>query len=513
MSAPRSLLLVPILLSVVGCGGDPRVPAAPPPGVPVSRAPAPIPVHVSIDEAPATGELIASATASAQPPVIMPAAVPLSREQCVRLALVANRSYLQRAGARERARLSAEIALAERYRPMLRADYTAVTEAPDGGSGRVAADLPLVGVQVTPFATSNWTDDTEEYTSTYGVALSRRVFALSEHARLRLPLSQAEVDYLAAAYELLAEAKRLERDVTRAFLAVQNAQARVRVRQERVTDAKSFLDNVEQNVELGFRPRADRLFADISLNQAEADLVRERAAERDAIERLLNLLSMPLDASIDLQPEDLNDLPHLPANFASDLALVLHRHEEILVQDARLDLLDQRQRVTRDEVAPEVTATFTAERRMTGTGPFGTEIEDDDRLSLRFDLNLPLDGQRVERARLEQIRRQILDQRLERAQIVARLEQELRATWRSWERSRTEAELAVARVIIERDRLEAVLARYEAGEVDNLEVTRAKQSLDDAEVRLLDARIGLVNTAAEYRALLPAVWPDGTERP
>ncbi len=431
----------------------------------------------------------------------------------MRVALLANRSYLQRAGARERARLGAEIALAERYRPMLRADYTAVTEASDGGFGRVAADLPLIGVQVTPFATSQWSDANDLHVSTYGVAVSRRIFALSEQARLRLPLSQAEVEYLAAAYDLLAEAKRLERDVTRAFLAVQNAQARVRVRQERVTDAKSFLDNVEQNVELGFRPRADRLFADISLNQAEADLVRERAAERDAVERLLNLLSMPLDASIDLQPEDLDDLPELPADFVSDLALVLRSHEDIVVQDARLDLLDQRQRVTRDGVAPEVTATFTAERRMTGTGPFGTEIEDDDRLSLRLDLNLPLDGQRVERARLAQIRRQILDQRLERAQIVARLEQDLRATWRSWERSRTEAELAVARVVTERDRLDAVLVRYEAGEVDNLEVTRAKQSLDDAEVRLLDARIGLVNTAAEYRALLPAVRPDGIDRP
>lgn len=463
--------------------------------------------------APGDTAAVVTTVVSAAPQVITAEPLRLTRQECIRMALSANRAYLQRVGARERARLGAEIALAELYRPVLRADYTAATEAADGGGGRIEAQLPFAGVEVRPFATTEWTDATEEYTSAYGIAFSRRIFALAEHVRLRLPLSQAEVDYLAAAYELLAEAKTLEREVTRSFLAVQNAEARVRVRQDRVTDAKSFLDNVEQNVLHGFRPRADRLFAEISLNQAEADLVRERAAERDAVERLLNLLSQPLDASIDLQPEDLVNLPELPADFAADLEVLLVAHEDIVVQDARLDLLDERLRIARDDVAPEIFATFTAERRMTGTGPFGTQIEDEDRLALRFDLNLPLDGQRVEWARQLQLRRQITDQRLARAATVARLEQDLRATWRAWERSHTEAELAVTRVVIERDRLEAVLARYEAGEVDNLEVTRAKQALDDAEVRLLDARIGLVNTAAEYRALLPAVRPGGTDTP
>src|SRR5690606_17826920 len=105
------------------------------------------------------------------------------------------------------------------------------------------------------------------------------------------------------------------------------------------------------------------------------------------------------------------------------------------------------------EVAPELTATLSAERRLTGAEPFGDEIEDEDRIALRLDLDLPLDGQRVERARLLQLRRQIQDQRLSRADTASRLEQQLRTAWRSWERALNEVTLATTRVDTERQRL------------------------------------------------------------
>ena len=63
--------------------------------------------------------------------------------------------------------------------------------------------------------------------------------------------------------------------------------------------------------------------------------------------------------------------------------------------------------------------------------------------------------------------------------------------------------MAEQRVGIERTRLEATLRRYETGAVDNLEVTRAKQSLNEAEIALLDARIAVVTTDAAYRAIMP----------
>lgn len=487
---PARLVLPAALLLLAACG-DPRVPAVPAAGQTVSAAPAQPPVPV---EGPPQAPRIEAAVGT-----------DLTRADCVRIALEANRGYLQKAGGRERARLQAEIAQAELYRPSLKAAYTKTIDEPDDGNGRIAATLPVLGVQVAPYTTLSWDEDAAEYESAFGVAFSRRVFALSEHVRLRLPLSQAEVDYLAAAYDLIAAAKDLERDVTAAFLNVLNARAKVRLRETRIADASESLRIARENVEHGFKPRSDLLFAEINLNQAESDLLRDRAGERDAVERLLGLLARPLDGDLTLVAGELDAVSGLPLDVAADLARVLDHHEDLLVQDARIRLLEDRAKVARDEVAPELTATLSAERRLTGAEPFGNEIEDEDRIALRLDLDLPLDGQRVERARLLQLRRQIQDQRLARADTSARLEQQLRTAWRTWERALSEVTLATTRVDTERQRLDATQARYETGEVDNLEVVRAKQALDDAEIRLLDTRIGLANAIAAYRAILPAV--------
>ena len=52
------------------------------------------------------------------------------------------------------------------------------------------------------------------------------------------------------------------------------------------------------------------------------------------------------------------------------------------------------------------------------------------------------------------------------------------------------------------------MRKYEQGDVDNLEVTRAKQDLDAAEIRLLDARIDLRLAIAEYESILPPAAPE-----
>ena len=61
----------------------------------------------------------------------------------------------------------------------------------------------------------------------------------------------------------------------------------------RVADARQFLAFVTENVKQGFKAPVEELFASISLNQAEADLVRDLAQLRDAGERLLAVLGAP----------------------------------------------------------------------------------------------------------------------------------------------------------------------------------------------------------------------------
>ena len=510
-----SALLITLALS--GCGGDRQVPPAPSAGVSVTAEPAPALVAAATSEDGTAAPAAAGAPAAETAPLVAPGR--LSRTEAVRLALTQNRGYLQRESARDRAEFGQDIARSQVYAPTLHADYTRRRDGLDDGGVRAEASMPLLGFEVRPFATSGWTERADPaaadaYDSSVGVTVSRRLLALHEHVRQRLPITQAETDFFTAANDLVLQAKQLELDANRAFFAAQNAAARVRVRERRVTDARQFLAFVGENVKQGFKAPVEELFASISLNQAEADLVRERAALRDASERLLSVLALPISAPVDLIDEDVSIPPPAPARLEADLARLNAEHEELANLRARIELARERLKVTRDAQLPVVTAGVTAERRYIGDRSFDGGAAEDDTLALTLSLDMPLDLQRAERARYRQGRAELKELELGQQESEARLEGDLRSVHRRIERLLLTVQLAERRLAAERSKLDATLKRYEAGAVDNLEVTRAKQELDDAEVGLLDARIELALAAAEYRAKLPAqrVAADAAQR-
>ena len=479
------------------------VPPAPTAGASVTSTPSPALAVEAVGAGGAVTALPAPAPAAAVEPVR------LTRADAVRLALAQNRPYLQKESARTRAELGQEVARAQVYAPKLHADYTRRRDALDDGDVRAEASLPLLGFEVRPFASSEWNERSDPaasnaYDSAVGVTVSRRLLALYEHVRQRLPITQADSEFYIAANELVLQAKQLELDANRAFFAAQNAGARARVRERRVADARQFLVFVAENVKQGFKAPVEELFASISLIQAEADLVRERAALRDAGEQLLAVLALPISAPLDLVDEDVSVPPPAPARLEADLARLTVDHEELANVRARIDLARDRLKVARDALLPVVTAGVTAERRWIGERSFEGNESRDDALALTLSLDMPLDLQRAERARWRQSQAELKELELGQQETAARLEGDLRSVHRRIERLLLTVQLAERRLAAERSRLEATLKRYEAGAVDNLEVTRAKQELDDAEVALLDARIELALAAAEYRAKLPA---------
>jgi len=500
---PPRLSLALLALALAGCGSDRVAPPAPTPGASVTAAPAPA--------LPPPAEGVVPAAASAE--AAAPAPVRLTRADAVRLALEQNRPYLQKSSARERARLGQTVARAQVYAPKLHADYTRRRDGLDDGDVRAEASMPLLGFEVRPFAASAWNERSDPaasnaYDSSVGVTVSRRLLALHEHVRQRLPITQADSEFYVAANELVLQAKQLELESTRAFFTAQNAAARAKVRERRAADARQFLAFVAENVKQGFKAPVEELFASISLNQAEADLVRERAALRDAGERLLAILALPIGAPLDLVDEDVSVPPPAPARLEADIARQAAEHEELASQRARIDLARDRLKVARDAVLPVVAAGITAERRWIGERAYAGVDGHDDALSLTLSLDMPLDLQRAERARWQQSRRELDELELGTSETAARLERELRSVHRRIERLLLTVQLGERRLAAERSKLDATLKRYEAGAVDNLEVTRAKQDLDDAEVGLLDARIELALAAAEYRAQLPARHSD-----
>jgi len=492
----RSALLL-AALTLGGCAGArqwdevPRTPAGPAPTAPIARQPA----------------------AAHRPPEVSAAtAAPLAvgRADCVRLALQSNREFRQRHLAMEQARLQSTVARSQVYAPRLEASYTVGKDQADAGTGRAGVTVPLFGFEVQPYLAAGYTQagdpltGRDQYTTSAGVAVSRMLFNLAEHLRQRRPIEQADKSLYVAANQVVLAGRRLELETTRAFFTVQSAELRLGVRTRRVSDAEEFLAAVRENVRLGFKPPVEEANAEISLNQSRSEQLDDATAAQTARETLLDLIAQPLDRPLQLILNDIVASEVPTPDLDADLARTRTNHEDLGNQLAEIDLAIDQLRIDRDQLNPQVKATLLAEQtnraEQVATPTNGSET----RIAMAFTYTTPLDGWASERAVVAQQQRTIEAQTLQLRSAEVRLEADLRRAHRRTEALRRGVGLADARLNAERRKLEATLVRYQAGGVDNLEVTRAKQATDSAEIAAVQARIDLYLAGAEYRSILPA---------
>ncbi len=128
-----------------------------------------------------------------------------------------------------------------------------------------------------------------------------------------------------------------------------------------------------------------------------------------------------------------------------------------------------------------------------------------DEVRLDLQLSVPLDNFHAERARARQNRLLLMEQTIELHSIRNELERQLRQRHRRINQLDTTVRLAKIRVREERAKLQAFLQIYEREAANDLEVTRAKEAVDQAEVDLLDAQISRIVEEARYRAILPSL--------
>ena len=447
--------------------------------------------------------------ASIEPASIDPAAMTL-REAIAR-ALVTNRALRTSRSALMQARLGRSIAATTVFTPTLTTSYVATNREGDQGTGIVSLRSKTLGFEIEPYMRLGYNpslrvDGSDQYGTAAGVNISRKLFNISANAAQRLPLTQADIAIYNAANDLVLAGRSLERQVTDAFFRVQRAEASVDVRLRRRADAQEFLATVQDRIAHGFASPLDGLYAELDLNQAEADLLADRTQLEQARETFNSLLDRPVSAPLAIRAEiiDAARVAAIPVrDVEADIRATLTSHETLGEAAKQAELLAISLRIQRDQLMPQVLAAVNLERAATGKQPFNGTDTFDNSASLSLTYTLPLDGWRAERARFEQLTLQIQDQERQVVSLRNDLEESLRNTGRRIEQNRRLLGLAEQRLGIERTRLDATLRRYETGAVDNLEVTRAKQSLNNAEIALLDARISLVTTDAEYRAITP----------
>ena len=429
-------------------------------------------------------------------------------------AFAKNRSFLDARSAVLRARLGVTVANANVFAPQLKLGYQVRNAGDDTGDARAELAMKSMGFNITPYirmgldgeaGTTPAGNQVPQTTSAVGLSISRALFNISEHLAQRLPVDEAEQSLFSAANTLIIRARQLELSTARSFLAVQKAEARLAVRERRVADAEAFLKSVRDRVDHGFAAPLDGLNAEIDLNQAQADLNGERTSLASARQELNDVLGRALQTEFQLVAEDVG-----PARISAlaappiddDVARMLSGNEDLGTQARAIDLAIQRLRVRRDQLAPQVVATVSGESR-TIAPAFSDGVRDEKVASLGLTWTMPLDGFQAARANALIAEDELTAALRARDDRRAELERDLRNLHRQIVQARAAVTLGERRLEVERARLDATLRRYEAGLVDNLEVTRAKQSVDSAELGLLDGRIGVILLDAEYRSKLP----------
>lgn len=384
----------------------------------------------------------------------------------------------------------------------------------DNEQGEIRAELnyltPL-GFEFTPFLNENIdTDREEQWFSNAGVRLRRRLFNASERWRLRLPLTRAERNILQAQNNLQREKRELDFEVMRTFLAVQRVENRLRVRRDRVADALEFLQVTKDRVAADIAAKVDIVNATISVNQAEADRLSEETSLRSQTEALLNTMGLNITNQLTIAPYDLDSHQRATFDLDNDSVNLLTRHESLVNAQLDIEFSKVEIRIQKDLLRPQLDLSLTAEHRSRGSNIFNENENDEDPLTIQVEYSTPLDGKRAQKARLDQL--QIALENAETALINEenRLLLDLRSAHRNILALEIQVGLNEQRIEAEQQKLKATLIRYEDGDVDNLEVTRAKQSVDNAEIALINTNIDLVLAQERYRSLLPPNRPAQT---
>ncbi len=451
-----------------------------------------------------------------------PAAMTLS--ETIGRAMTSNRDLLGARSALLQARLGRTVAAVTVFAPVLTSQYTAYNTTGDNGEARAGILTKTMGFEIEPYMRMGYVpngyqsfngvgngfntsgDPVDAYGTAAGITISRKLFAISESIRQRLPITQADIAIYTAANNLVLAGRDVELRATTSFFAVQRSLTRIAVRERRLHDAQEFLVTVRDRITHGFASPLDGLYAEIDLNQAETELITDRTALVSAQEQLNDLLNRPVAAPVMVQPEviDAARVAAIPTHdLEGDVRGLLSGSEQLGSAAMQAELQSLELKVQRDRIRPDVTASVTGERLANGPAAFNGEDNVGNVVSLTLTWNMPLDGWRAERARYQQLTLQLADQDRTITSLRSSLETRLRSDWRLISAQRRQLTLAERRLEIEQLRMTATLRRYEAGAVDNLEVTRAKQSLDTAEIALLDTRIDLVLAEASYRARLP----------
>jgi len=297
--------------------------------------------------------------------------------------------------------------------------------------------------------------------------------------KLALRRAAAEHEAEAAAVSVEEVQLRLERDVRVAWWRLHHLDRALEVVERNQTLMRQLVEVAQAAYRVGKGLQQDVLLAELELSRLLDLELRLRRQRRDAEARLNALLNRPADTPVRLPRREPGTLPAAPAEEAL-YEIADARRPLLRALAARVRAAERRRELARRDLLPDFTVGATYGLRLDAPG--GRERPDF--LSVMVGVKLPLYADTKQRRAIDQRNAELMRMRSLLEDARQRVRAEIAQALASYREALGQLELLDRGILPQaRQTLAAMLAAYQVGKVDFLNVVRAQITLYNHELR------------------------------
>jgi len=273
----------------------------------------------------------------------------------------------------------------------------------------------------------------------------------------------------------------------------------LRLNQESAQRLRGHVEAARAKEKAGLANSIDTYRATIQLKQAEDNLVTARESYSDALDSLKVLLALPLETELDVNAPLTYDTVNIDEGEA--LIIALENRVELGQASDTIREAMRRSRVTKHNVLPDLDVIFNYSKFGQGGTFSRSRSLDEDVWGLSFAVNTDL-ARTAERAAYKQslltVKAASRNESLQKDDIIRQVKQELRNLRKSGER------ITIQDTQIKQARGQLALSRvkFEQGLASNFDVIDAETELRRAQTNLLSAVLDYIIGSHHFRASL-----------
>ncbi|WP_201279046.1 TolC family protein [Leptolyngbya iicbica] len=327
-----------------------------------------------------------------------------------------------------------------------------------------------------------------------GVALSAQLdvaYNLYSSGRRAASVSAAEEQVRLNELEVERRQEELRLNTANEYYDLQAAIETIRISQAFLEEAERNLRDTRLREDVGVGTRFDVLRAEVQVANARQDLVNSERARQVAERSLARRLNVPPFLSITTLPVQLSG--SWPLTLEESIIAAYQNRVELEQQLIQRDINEQLRRVELAALGPQVDlfANYQVSDTLTQDGRFS----DDYQIGIRASWTLFEGGAAQARSRQRELDIAIAEQNFEETRNTIRLEVE--SAYYTLTSNLTNIDTATIAVEQAQEALDLATLRFDAGVGTQLDILNAQSELTDAEVNLVQARVGYNRSLVE----------------